>query len=394
MEECTSRQRSNRRGSNQEREREELAIDAAPSECAADVGAQRVDRNLGDGVPPDADADSSRHRAASPAWASLSAAGLGVLVACLAAFALIEPPPTPPGPARVWVVDRDASRVYGLDAALYVSRSFAVDWPLDIEPAADGGLWVLRAETPSASATHRLDRFDAAGTLRSELWIERVSDLDVLHEGDHAVVVEVRANVPSRLVRVDSDGAVFPLLERVGLTCVCGEHSTAVVAASDGSVLRVDARTGVVRSSADIGGSIVDLARGPTADSVWALDGAGTGRVVLLADDLSIRWSVDLPRSAHALAPIRGEERVWLACSNEPCVVRFGPNGVLELDACGLPLPGLGRALAWRRGVLVCAVGAVLNVGAAGQLSPGQGGFEHAVDLAPVGGLVVSFGGD
>lgn len=322
-------------------------------------------------------------RRGHPATASFLAAGVGVLCACLAAFALAEPPRDPPGPPRVWVADRDASRVYALDANLYVARSVTVDLPLDVEAAPDGGLWVLRAETPSSTSTHRLDRFDAAGVLETELWIERALDSSVLGDGDQALVVEARAEQLPRLVRVRREGSVFPLYETVGMACVSGERSSAIVGMASGRVLRVDATTGVEQASAEVGGSIVDLARGPTAGSVWVLDGAGAGRVLLLASDLSVQWSATLPRAAHSLAPVEGEERVWLAAANEPCVVRFGPGGVLELDRCGLPLPGLGRALAWRNGLIVSAVGAVLRLDSHGGLLPGQGGFDHVVDLAP-----------
>ncbi len=323
-------------------------------------------------------------RRGHPATSSIFAAGLGVLCASLAAFALAEPPRTPPGEPRVWVADRDASRVYALDANLYVARSVTVDLPVDVEPAPDGGLWVLRAETPSSTSTHRLDRFDAAGVLETELWIERALDLAVLGDGDQALILEARAEQLPRLVRVRREGSVFPLYEVAGLTCVSGERASAIVGTSNGRVLRVDATTGFVQASADVGGSLVDLARGPTAGSLWALDGAGTGRVLLLASDLSVHWSVTLPRAATSLAPVPGEERVWLAAANEPCVVRYGPGGVVELDRCGLPLPGLGRSLAWRNGLLVAAVGAVLRLDAQGGLLPGQGGFEHVIDLAPV----------
>jgi len=116
---------------------------------------------------------------------------------------------------------------------------------------------------------------------------------------------------------------------------------------------------------------------------VWALDGAGTGRVLLLAPDLTVRWTVNLPRRAAHLAAVRGEERVWLANTDSACVLRYGPGGALELDRCGLPLPGLDRAVAWRDGLVVAAVGAILRLDASGNLMPGQGGFDALSDLAP-----------
>ncbi|MCY2960362.1 MAG: hypothetical protein NTY35_09370 [Planctomycetota bacterium] len=314
---------------------------------------------------------------------ALLAAGLGVLGACLAAFAAAEPPPAAPGETVLWAADRDASRVYGLDADLYLTRRLPVDWPLDVEPAGDGGLWVLRAETGSAASTQRLDRFDAAGALVTELWIERAADLDVLAGGEQALVVEVRAGALPRLVRVRTEGSLFPLIERDGLACVSGERESAVLGTRSGEVLRVHAITGGVLASANLGGHLADLAAGPAPGMVWALDDSGPGRILLLAADLTVRWSAPLPRPARHLAPVRGEERVWVANTEEPCVVRFGPGGAVELDRCGLPLPGLDRALAWRGGVLVTAVGAILRLDQGGNLRPGQGGFDFVSDLAP-----------
>ncbi len=342
----------------------------------------RAEREDGNGRVPIGQAveGSSGRR---PVSASLFAAGLGVLCACLFAFALADPAPPPPGEPRVWVADRDGSRVVGLDADLYVSRTLAVDWPFDVEPAPGGGLWILRAETSSSAATHRLDRIDGAAQLVTELWIERALDLDVLGDGDQALVVEARASELPRLLRVRVEGSLFPLLERAGMTCVTGERAAAVVGGSDGSVLRVDALTGAVQVATNVGGSVVDLARGPRPGTVWVLDGAGTGRVLLLESDLSVRWSVVLPRAAIGLAPVANEERVWLSAASAPCVSRYGPGGALELDRCGLPLPGLGPALAWRNGVLVCAGGALLRLDVHGAQLPGQGGFDALLDVAP-----------
>lgn len=318
----------------------------------------------------------------SGAGAALFSAGLGALAVCLAAFAAAEPPLVPPGDVAVWAADRDASRVYGLDSELRLARRIAVDFPLDVEPAHDGGLWVLRAETGISTATHRLDRFDADGTLVTELWIERALDLDVLAAGEQALVVEQRTDSIPRLVRVRTEGSVFPLLERPGLRSVVGERESVVVGTTDGVVLRVDAESGVVHADLRVGGSLADLARGPASGEVWVLDDRD-GRILLLDANLAVRWSTALARPAAHVAGVRGVERAWVAGTMQPCVTRFGPGGTTELDRCGLPLGGFDRALAWRDGVLVIAAGAILRLDHDGQLRPGQGGFDFLVDLAP-----------
>ncbi|MBL8861391.1 MAG: hypothetical protein JNK02_05205 [Planctomycetes bacterium] len=320
---------------------------------------------------------------AAGAGLAVLAAGLGTLCAALVALAAAEPPLPPPGEVVVWAADRDGARVHGLDRDLRLARRIAVDWPLDVEPAHDGGLWVLRSAAGTSSSTHRLDRFDAHGLLLTELWLEQGADLDVLGSGEEALVVERRSGAPTRLLRVRTEGSLFPVLERDALRCVLGERETAVVGAADGTLLRVHAQTGAVQASASLGGSLADLAPGPAVGEVWVLDDAGPARLLLLDAGLGVRWSVTLPRPAGHLAPVPGAERVWIASTSAPCAARYGPGGALEVERCGLPLPGLDRALAWREGALLAAGGAILRLDRAGELAPGQGGFELVVDLAP-----------
>jgi hypothetical protein len=182
---------------------------------------------------------------------------------------------------------------------------------------------------------------------------------------------------------VTTGGSLFPVHERAGMRAVLGERETALIGTSDGVVARVHASTGAVVASATIGGSVADLAAGPAPGQVFVLDDAAPGRVLLLDAALVVRWSVTLPRRSGGLAPVRGSEGVWVVATDEPCVTRFGAGGALELDRCGLPLPGLDRALAWRDGLLVTAVGAILRLDRDGNLLPGQGGFDAVVDLAP-----------
>jgi len=314
---------------------------------------------------------------------ALLALGLGTLLACLVALAGAGPGPPPPGPVVLWAADRDGGRVFGLDRDLFLAQRIPVDWPLDVEPAGDGGLWVLRSGGGTSQSTHRLDRFASDGALITELWLEHARDLDVLAGGEQALIVEAREQALTRLLRVRDEGSLFVLLERDGLACIAGERAAALVGTTDGTVLRVDVASASVVATAQLGGSIVDLAPGPERGTVWALDGAGTGRVLLLAPDLTVRWTVNLPRRAAHLAAVRGEERVWLANTDSACVLRYGPGGALELDRCGLPLPGLDRAVAWRDGLVVAAVGAILRLDASGNLMPGQGGFDALSDLAP-----------
>ena len=111
------------------------------------------------------------------------------------------------------------------------------------------------------------------------------------------------------------------------------------------------------------------------------LDGTGDGWLYLLDGSLATAWRERTALQALHLAPVAGEERVWLASSTQPMVRRYGPKGRLELERGNLPLGGLDRALAWRDGLLATAPGAILRLDAAGNLAPGQGGFAFLVDL-------------
>ena len=111
-------------------------------------------------------------------------------------------------------------------------------------------------------------------------------------------------------------------------------------------------------------------------------DAAGR-RLLCLGPELELRWQVQLPIAAQHLGAPPGEERVWLADTSSPRVLRYGPGGALELDRAALPLSGLERALPWIDGaVLLAAPGAILHVDARGHLAPGQGGFNYLSALA------------
>jgi hypothetical protein len=105
--------------------------------------------------------------------------------------------------------------------------------------------------------------------------------------------------------------------------------------------------------------------------------------VILLDSNLDVRWIATPGIHAEHLGAVESEERVWLADTVQPKVVRLGPGGVIELVRDNLPLPGLDRSLAWRNGgVLLVAPGALVHVTANGGLAPGQGGFAFLTDIA------------
>jgi len=344
---------------------------------------------VADVIPtPTPDQDPSRAPAARPERTPLARQvgwfGAGAVLALGLVLARdMQADPAQPGPVAVWTADRDAQRLFGLDADLIVARRIAVDWPLEVETTRDGGLWVLRSDDGQAGSSVRLDRFDAQGVLQTELWLEDCIALSVL-EGEDALVLE-RAAGTLRLSRVRAEGSLFPLLERPDMRCVTGSRSSALVGTSTGALLRVDPHGGAILAEVQLGGAIGDVAPGPTIGSAWALDVHGTGRLLLLDEVLSVRWTAGVGHAAAHLGPVPNEERVWIAATDSARVRRFGPGGVVEVDRQGLPATALDRSVAWRNGgALLLTPGAVLHVDAAGVIAPGQGGFAWLSDAARV----------
>lgn len=293
----------------------------------------------------------------------------------------------PPGPIAVWATDRDGGEVYGLDASLHVALHFPLAWPVEVEACRDGGAWILRPGNGSPIGTWRLDRIAADGTQIAEVSLGTCLDLDVL-DGRDALVIELGtgAGGADRVLRLGTHGSLQPLHEAPGLVCVADSRGSVAVGTTQGDVIRLErAANGDLLDRVHLGGEIGDLAPGPWPGSLWALDVTGSARLILLDADLAVRWSVPVGLHALHLAPVPGEERVWIADSTEPIVRRFGPGGVIELDRRDLPLLGLDRAAAWiDGGALLAAPGAILRIDAAGRILPGQGGFAFLVDLDAV----------
>ncbi|MBL8859104.1 MAG: hypothetical protein JNL28_11395 [Planctomycetes bacterium] len=330
------------------------------------------------------DSSSARPAGRSSLARQLGWFGGGVALAVVLALTRdMQAAPAPPGDTVLWAVDRDAHRLYGLDRDLLIGRSVPVQRPLDVEATADGGTWVLRSEDGTSNSTMRLNRHDPRGALITELYLERVRDLDIFERMDALVLEHVNGSV--RLARVREEGSLFPLLVRADLACVSGSSGSILCGTDTGRILRLDPVSGAVSMDVPLEGPISDIAPGPTPGSAWALDTRGLGRLYLLAPDLSIRWASGVGFACAHVAPVPGEERVWIADLNSPRVRRIGPAGVVELDRQSLPLGGLDRVIPWRDGgALALAPGAILHVAMNGNLAPGQGGFAWLSDAARV----------
>ncbi len=285
------------------------------------------------------------------------------------------------GDTVLWTVDRDASRLYGLDRELLIGRAVPVDYPLEVEPVRDGGTWVLRSGDGTSGSSSRLDRLDPRGILLTELYLENCRALGALERLDALVLENVNGTV--RLSRVREEGSLFPLLSRPDLATVCGSTGSIVCGTELGALLRVDATSGAVLAEVQLGGRIGDVAPGPEPGSMWALDVLGTGRVFLLDAALSVRWSKSVGFPCAHLGPVPGEEGVWVADVSSPRVRRFGPAGTVALDRQNLPAGNFDRTIAWRDGgALLLSPSAIVHVRRDGTLAPGQGGFAWLGDGA------------
>jgi len=310
--------------------------------------------------------------------------GLGTLIATFVA-ALVDrgdaDAAAVPRATALWAADRDGSRVCTLDARLIVERSIPCREPLEVRACADGGAWVLRATRRVAGGAHRLERWNADGDTLASVALDPCRALGT-DDRDQALVIEARnASHAERAWRVARDGWLTPLAERDGLRCLAPWRDGVVLGTSSGELVCVDAsaRATLARES---GGIVLDLARGPAPGTLWLLENRGSDRLALLDEQLAARCSIGVRIAAVHLAPVPGEERVWLCDSREPRVQRFGPHGTLELDLRNLPLAGLDRAVAWPdRGAVLAAPGALLHVDEHGRLAPGQGGFNYLVAL-------------
>lgn len=318
--------------------------------------------------------------------AAFGAGALACVLATLLGAAPLRLTSSPP-PVRTWAADRDAHRVYGLDADLVVQRVVDAGWPLAVEARDDGGLWVLRSGGPSSTFGARLTSFDAAGAEENETYLHSANEL-ALHGGRAALVIDHgAAQGRDRLWSFEPDGTGTVLLEDAQLACAVSAGRDVLVAWSTGLVARV-APDGSGKRLAErvhtAAWSALAFEPAPSgADgAIFALDASGARRLCALAPDLALKWSVTLGIDARSLAVVPREERVWVADSAGARVRRYGPGGQLDFER-NVPVFAPDRPLALPGGgALFAAPGAIVRLDAQGRVRAGQGGFTWLSDLA------------
>ena len=310
----------------------------------------------------------------------LAGCALGGALAILLAVARGGEEPSTPGRVQVWVSDRDGQALIGLDRDLLVAARVEVPWPTEIEACEGGGVWAVSAREGDPLGAHDLLRLLPDGGLGAPIEVGPVIHLATV--GVDALVTEREEDGATRVRRFAPDGMASLVAELPDALCASGVGERVIVGTARGAVLAFGRGA---PAGSQLGGAICDVAPGPSAGAWWVLERkhGGPGRLLLLDAELRTLWSVSCELEASHLAPVAGQERIWLVDAARPLACRFGPGGVLEL-ACGpLPQAGLGRAAALDDGgLLVAAPGALLHLDARGRLVPGQGGFDFLTDVA------------
>ncbi|MEY2745227.1 MAG: hypothetical protein RL112_269 [Planctomycetota bacterium] len=310
-----------------------------------------------------------------PWLASHASVAVGLFFACMGLGLAIEPwlGPAPAGAPIVWVADRDASLVRGLDGDLIDSRSHALGWPLAVVARADGGLWVGRSGNATNDFGARLLDLSARGAEQGELWLEALGDLDVLADG-RALCLERMADGEGRLWRVDLQATPRFLLRAPGLRHVRAGGRFAWCGGEDGRLMQVDVEDGSVSAVACLPAPILGLR--PTLDGgAWvALGGAAPilarldSRLARMAQaDLEAPVAFDvLPESAGA----------WTLERSGAVLRARTRDGRPRLEVDLAILPEARHVLALPDGgALVASPGGIVRFDAQGAQLPGQGGF-------------------
>ena len=325
-----------------------------------------------------------------PLVRSLFGIGVG---AVLFLVMMVELPASPgAGTAEVWVADRDADELVGLDGDGFVVGRVDVRAPVAV---AAGGAAVYAASSLEgwALGEHALVEVHPGGRPRVvAAGLGPVLDLELLPDGG-ALLVELISGGPERVLRTKSEAVAGPgtglvlVAELDGAGCAAGrtvEHGgaliTEVLVGDWGGGLSL-LRDGAPVASRQLGGELGDVAPGP-GGTWFVLEVAAPGRLHLVDQNLAVLWTVEHGLAAAGLAPVVGQERVWLVDSTEPLARRYGPGGALELE---VPLLATDAADAVARpdgGAWIATPGAVLRLDAGGSSVPGQGGFDQLVGIA------------
>ncbi len=289
-----------------------------------------------------------------------------------------------------WIAaDRDADELVALASALLVTVHVPIEAPIEVALANQGRIWAACATAAGPGGAHVLRRTNLAGTIDLQLPIGPLFDLAPYGDGG-ALVVAGLPGGQREATLVHNDGTWRVLATAPDLMAICARAGQVLVAGEHGSLALYEPRVSrLATAQRDLGGMLADVAPGPSDGTWWVLDVAGSvsaHRLLLVRADLSTVWQRSIGLNALHLAPVRGEERVWLADGEGNFARRFGPQGVLEVSYAPLSMSGCDRGVATSDGgVVFAAPGALVALDTHGAARPGQGGFNFLVDLAQRG---------
>ncbi|MFN9785493.1 MAG: hypothetical protein ACK57N_02835 [Planctomycetia bacterium] len=295
--------------------------------------------------------------------------------ACMGAGLAVEPwlGPAPSGRPEVWVADRDASLLRGLDADMIDSRSHALGWPLAVASRSDGGLWVARSGDGTNAFGARLLDLSEDGVELGELWLEGFHDLDVLSDG-RALCLERLEEGVGRLWRVDAEATPRLLFRAAGLRQVRASGGVAWCGGDDGRLRQVDVEDGTVLALACLPAPVLGV-RSASEGGAWVALGGSAPTLARLDARMARMAQAPLedPISFDALPDSSGPwtlERGGLVLRARTRDARVR----LEVDLA--ILPGARHVLVLPDGgALVASPAGIIRVDWHGEQLPGQGGF-------------------
>ena len=311
---------------------------------------------------------------------------LAAWIAALLTAWVARPRAAPFGAPVLWVADRGGGALIGLDADLFSVARLAWPTPVAIEPAAspdaEDRFWVVSAPRGDPLGGHRLSLVAPAGAgelcaieLGHWLDLEAAPDGGALFlEGGHEGHGSLRW-----LARVDPRGVRRVLAAPPGALRLAAGPAGLLVGTEAGELWHFD---GAWARGPRLPGVVRDLAWDDVGGGWWVLASAGDALAVLrLGPRLEICARASLGGAREGVLLV-ARETTWVAAADVARAWCVDPSGTV---LCEVPLyqRGVAAGVVGPCGELVFALpGALVRKSAEGAPLPGQGGFEHLVDVA------------
>lgn len=312
----------------------------------------------------------------------LAALGLGACGALLFAWALriAAGEPVAPGSVAVWVCDRDAGRVWGLDGAGFLAREERLAFPLELAPAPGGARYLLQALRPGPDGPCRLLRLGVTGGSTGELELESARGLVVDREGTAFALVGGPER--PRLIGWTAGGELLSLGEwpggrtlRLGSArlWVLGEREAWPIARTPSEAQSTLASSvgwpaeRLLDAVFDVGGSW------------WLTEGAQRLHLRRLGAASAVILELEAPERTARLVP-DGKGGVW-CLGHDGSWRRIDAEGRRGALRIGLQRPQRSACTDGAGGFWAVSPGAVQRVDGTGRLRLAQGGFDVLVDV-------------